>query len=53
METHVLYSLAAYCNRKALSVNTVSDHLTTGEHMTSEQRETGLGHMVENILESL
>lgn len=53
METHVLYSLAAYCNKKALSVNTVSDHLTTGEHMTSEQRETGLGHMVENILESL
>jgi len=27
--------------------------LTTGEQMTSEERETGLGHMVENILESL
>ena len=39
--------------KKALSVNTVSDHLVTGEHMTSQEREQGLGDMVESILESL
>ena len=53
METHVLYSLAAKHGKKALSVNTVSDHLVTGEHMTSQEREQGLGDMVESILESL
>lgn len=53
METHVLYSLAAKYGKKALSVNTVSDHLVTGDHMTSQEREQGLGDMVESILESL
>lgn len=53
METHVLYSIANRFGKKALSVNTVSDHLTSGEQMTSIEREQGLGYMVKSILESL
>jgi len=53
METHVLYSIANRFGRKALSVNTVSDHLISGDHMSSHERERGLGHMVKSILESL
>ena len=53
METHVLYSLAMRFNKKSLSVNTVSDHLVYGGHMTSEEREKGLGEMIETVLESL
>jgi len=53
METHVLYSIANRFGRKALSVNTVSDHLISGDHMSSHKRERGLGHMVKSILESL
>ena len=53
METHVLYSIANRFGKKALSVNTVSDHLSSGEQMSSMEREQGLGHMVETILNSL
>ena len=53
METHVLYSLAMRFNKKSLSVNTVSDQLATGGHMTSEEREKGLGEMIETVLDSI
>ena len=53
METHVLYSLAMRFNKKALSVNTVSDHVIYGGHMSSKEREQGLGDMIESVLESL
>jgi purine-nucleoside phosphorylase len=53
METHLLYTLAMANDKKALSVNTVSDHLLGGEEMSSKERETGLSEMVENVLESL
>ena len=53
METHVLYSLANRFGKKALSVNTVSDHLISGEQMSSKEREQGLGFMVETVLASL
>ena len=53
METHVLYSLANRFGKKALSVNTVSDHLISGEQMSSKEREQGLGYMVETILRSI
>ena len=53
METHVLYALADRYGKRALSVNTVSDHLISGEQMTSQEREQGLGDMVETILESI
>jgi purine-nucleoside phosphorylase len=53
METHVLYSLAMRTGNKALSVNTVSDHLLNGGEMTSKEREVGLNTMIETVLESL
>jgi purine-nucleoside phosphorylase len=53
METHLLYTLAMANDKKALSVNTVSDHLLGGEEMSSKERETGLIEMVEKVLESL
>lgn len=53
METHVLYSLAMRFNKKSLSINTVSDHLAKGGMMTSEEREKGLGKMIETVLESI
>ena len=53
METHVLYSLAMRYNKRALSVNTVSDHLISGEEMTSMERERGLNYMIKSVLESL
>ncbi len=53
METHVLYSIANRFNKKALSVNTVSDHLEKDMSMSSGEREQGLGMMVENVLRSI
>ena len=53
METHVLYSLAMRFGKKALSVNTVVDHVSFDQHMTSKERETGLSSMMESIIESL
>lgn len=53
METHVLYNIANRFGKKVLSVNTISDHLTTSEQMSSKEREQGLGYMIETILESV
>jgi len=53
METHVLYSLAMRFGKKALSVNTVVDHVSFDQHMSSKERETGLSNMIESIIESL
>ena len=53
METHLLYTLAMKNSKKALSVNTVSDHLLNKEEMSPKERETGLNVMIESILESL
>lgn len=53
METHLLYSIAMRMGKKALSVNTVSDHLLGGEEMSSKERETGLDKMIETVLESI
>jgi purine-nucleoside phosphorylase len=53
METHLLYSIAMRMGKKALSVNTVSDHLLGGEEMSSKERETGLNRMIETVLESI
>mgnify|MGYP001411543265 CR=1 FL=1 len=53
METHVLYNIANRFCKKALSINTVSDHLTSGEQMSSKEREQGFGFMIETILESI
>jgi purine-nucleoside phosphorylase len=53
METAGLYGLAAELGAEALSVLTVSDHLTGGRHMTAEQRETGVDAMVRLVLDAL
>jgi len=53
METHLLYSIAMSMGKKALSVNTVSDHLLGGEEMSSKERESGLNRMIETVLESI
>lgn len=51
METYMLYTLAAKYNKKALSVNTVSDHLDgTQKNMTAKQRETSFNDMIEAVL---
>lgn len=53
METHLLYALSMKFNKKALSVNTVSDHLISGGALSSKERETGFDEMIVSVLESL
>lgn len=52
MEAAELYTLAARYGRRALAVLTVSDHLSTGEALPSEDREKSFGDMVEIALEA-
>lgn len=54
METHVLYSMAMRFNKRALSVNTVSDHLN-GKHgeMLPKERQEGFETMIITTLESM
>lgn len=52
METAELYVLAARHGARALAVLTMSDHLGTGEALTSEERERSFGDMVEVALEA-
>lgn len=53
METHLLYTLAMSNGKKALSVNTVSDHFFSEILMSNSEKETGLNIMIEKVLESL
>ena len=50
MEAAELYNLAARYSVRALAVLTVSDHLQTGEALSSEDRERSFGDMVEIAL---
>lgn len=50
MEAAELYTLAARYGRRALAVLTVSDHLITGEALSSEDRQSSFGDMVEIAL---
>jgi purine-nucleoside phosphorylase len=52
MEAAELYTVAARLGARALAVLTVSDHLLTGEHLPSAERETGFSDMVEIALEA-
>ncbi|MGV6848726.1 MAG: purine-nucleoside phosphorylase [Marinibacterium sp.] len=52
MEAAELYTLAARHGRRALAVLTVSDHLITGEALSSEDREKSFGDMVEIALKA-
>ena len=53
METSALYTLAAKHGRRALAINTVGDHIVTGEQTSAEEREQGFGAMVEIALTAL
>ena len=52
MEAAELYTLAARYGKRALAVLTVSDVLSTGEELPSEDREKTFGDMVEIALEA-
>lgn len=51
MESYALFSTAAYYNKKALCILTVSDSLVTHEVTTAEEREKNFKQMVEIALE--
>jgi purine-nucleoside phosphorylase len=53
MEAAALYGVAARERREALTVATVSDHLVTGAHLSSEERETTFAAMVQIALAAL
>ena len=53
MEAAGLYSVAAENGRHALCVLTVSDHITKGESLSPQERETSFGEMMEITLASL
>ena len=50
MEASALYTLAAKLGRKALVINTVSDHVVTGEETTPDERERTFADMVDIAL---
>ena len=51
MEAAALYMNAARLNKKALAILTVSDHLLTGENLSSEEREKSFKEMMTLALE--
>lgn len=53
MESAALYALAAELGVEALTALTVSDHLSKPEHMTAEERATGVDDMVRLVLDAL
>ena len=53
MESSALYTIAARYNVEALSILTVSDHITSGAHTTPEEREKSFNEMVEIALETV
>ncbi len=52
METAGIYGLAAQLGVKALAVCTVSDHITLGERLSPEERQSGFRDMIEVALET-
>ena len=53
MEASALYMNAAWAGKRALVINTISDHVITGEVTTSEQRRTTFTNMMEVALSLL
>ena len=53
METHLLYTIAMLHGKKALSVNTVSDHVFERKKMSIKEREQGLNEMILKVLLSI
>lgn len=52
MEAAALYGNAAYAGKRALAICTISDNLTTNEHLPPQDRETGFSDMVTLALET-
>jgi len=52
MESAALYTIAAKFRARALTILTVSDHIKTGEHTTSQEREQTFSQMVEIALDT-
>ena len=52
METAELYTLAARYKCRALSILTISDHLLTGDSLSSKEREQSFSEMIEVSLYS-
>ena len=50
MEAAALYMNAAYLNKRALAICTVSDHLLTGETLDADARQTSFTEMMEIAL---
>ena len=46
MEAAALYMNAARAGKKALGLMTISDHLATGEALSSDERQTGFAEMI-------
>jgi len=46
METAALYAIAQLEGRQALSLLTMSDHLITGERLSSDERQSSLDEMI-------
>jgi len=53
MEAAGLYAIAAEHGVAALTVLTVSDHITRGETIDAHERQTGFSHMVKLTLDAL
>lgn len=51
MESAALYMTAARANKKALCICTISDHLLTGEELSSEERQNSFHEMMQLALE--
>lgn len=52
MESYALYATAAYLQKKALCILTVSDHFFKKDKLTSEERQSSLIQMVKIALEA-
>ncbi len=52
METAALYAIAAVEGAKALTLLTMTDHLVTGEHLTSDERQLTVDEMIRVGLET-
>lgn len=53
MESAVLYALARFHGRKALTLLSVSDVIPTGERASTEQRQGAFGAVIDTVLSAL
>ena len=52
MEAAALYMNAAYNNKNAIAIMTISDHFVTGEKATAEERQNSFTDMMKLALEA-